>query len=56
MGCQTQNLAQELFYYPQASISTCALCGGAVGTVNFKGKLVCEDCCEVVKDLYQTGI
>ena len=33
---------------PQTS---CVFCGNQYGTVNFKGKCVCEDCLSFVKDL-----
>jgi hypothetical protein len=43
---------KRLSYYPSGIASICALCGSDLGSVHFKGKLVCEECLDMVKELY----
>jgi hypothetical protein len=47
-----ETVSKQVRYCPDESISACALCGKDMGAVYFKGKLVCEDCIGMVKQLY----
>jgi hypothetical protein len=39
-------------YYTNNAINGCALCGSGAGAVFFKGRLICEECLDIVKELY----
>jgi reverse gyrase len=52
MYSRGEKTVSHLTYYPNEAISACALCGGDVGTVYFKNKLICEECLNLVKELY----
>ena len=40
-----------LIMEPSATISSCVFCGSEFGSINFKGRCVCEECLTFVKDL-----
>jgi len=52
MDLNREKSANQLRYYPNDAVSVCALCGSDLGSVYFKGKLVCEECLDIVKELY----
>lgn len=47
-----ESQAEYLLFTPPAALHTCVFCGNNEGTFDFKGKVVCEDCLDYVKDLY----
>jgi hypothetical protein len=47
----SQASSSELPFYAESP--ACTLCGSKDETVHFKGKAVCEDCLDLVKELYK---
>jgi hypothetical protein len=52
MNYTKEKAANHTRYYPSDTASACALCGGGQGSVYFKGRLICEECIDIVKGLY----
>jgi len=38
--------------YAYSRADLCVLCGKELGTVCYRGKVVCEDCIDLIKTLY----
>ena len=45
-------LADYLLFAPPRAVNTCVFCGNSENTFEFKGKIVCEECVDFVKDYY----
>ncbi|MDR1496784.1 MAG: hypothetical protein LBS67_07715 [Clostridiales Family XIII bacterium] len=52
MNRNRENSAEQIRYYPNQTVGVCALCGSDVGSVHFKGRIVCEECLDIIKELY----
>jgi uncharacterized membrane protein len=51
MNRNSEKSARAMRYYPNEAVSACVLCGSDVGYLYFKGKLVCEECYDLMKSL-----
>ena len=47
-----EDLVDSLVFAPPTALNTCVFCGSSEDTFEFKGKIVCEECLDFVKDLY----
>jgi hypothetical protein len=52
MNRNREESSVQLRYYPNEAMSICALCGSDVGSVHFKGRIVCEECLDLIKEMY----
>ncbi|MDR1043490.1 MAG: hypothetical protein LBL54_06235 [Clostridiales Family XIII bacterium] len=52
MNKREEKSANILRYYPNDVLSICALCGSDMGAVYFKEKLICEECLDMIKEIY----
>jgi hypothetical protein len=52
MNRQKEKSANILRYYPNDVLNICALCGSDMGAVYFKEKLICEECLDMIKEMY----
>jgi transposase len=51
MKCRANEMSHEV-YYPNMEADTCAICGDIIGNLAFRGKLVCEDCQNLIKAVF----
>jgi hypothetical protein len=52
MNSNREKSIKQLQYYPTDAANVCALCGSDLGSVYFKGRLVCEECLDIIKEMY----
>jgi transposase len=51
MKCRATEMSHEV-YYPVMETNTCAICGEVIGNLHFRGKMVCEDCRDLIKAVF----
>jgi hypothetical protein len=52
MNRSSEKPAGQFSYYPNDAVGACVLCGNDRGAVHFKGRIVCEECIDIVKKMY----
>ncbi|MDR2163779.1 MAG: hypothetical protein LBO70_07580 [Clostridiales Family XIII bacterium] len=52
MNDNSERSRKRINYYPNDAVGVCALCGSDVGSIHFKGRIVCEECLDIIKDMY----
>jgi hypothetical protein len=52
MDRSRERAINKIGYYPSDLVGICALCGNDTGAVHFKGRVVCEECLDIVKEMY----
>jgi hypothetical protein len=51
MDVSKEKSSETNTYYPNGAGSACVLCGSEAGALYFKGKIVCEECHDLIKNL-----
>jgi hypothetical protein len=42
----------QIRHYPNDAINVCVLCGNDLGSIYFRGKLICEECLDVIREMH----
>jgi hypothetical protein len=52
MNRQTEKPTNLFKYNQNDTLSICALCGNERGVVYFRRQLICEECRDIIKEIY----